>query len=482
MEQARTFQEWEAIASRLDTVLGNDIWRQNPASKHYDYKLIAGRFKRLIQARKEGDVKELVSLLRSGLLRNLGSIGSISLYNRAYAGTKLLIEDYVNEVISGLLYIDETPAEKLRMSEQQRLDFFHDTRQSFGRSALVLHGGSLLGLCHIGTVKALHENGLLPQILSGATVGAMVAALACSVPDEELISTIDKISSEMPSLSKEYSSFGSVVEGVISSLYPPEILLFEQYVRGRLGNMTFEEAYLLSERVLNITVTPKSGPRGVQRALELPRLMNYLTTPNVVVWTAIRASIGTGILPGKVEILAKNNKGDIVPYLRENVEYVPSNTTVYLSPRDSPYTRLSELFNVNSFIVSLTRPYFAPLLLSDFKHRGHHNWVMQLLKLIRLELQHRLAQLTQLGLLPGLIQRIFVDEDIPGGFQVTIVPEPPFLRDFGKVFDSHNIKEKVDYWIHVGERGVWPMMAIIWARSAVEIALDSIYRKIPSYS
>jgi TAG lipase/lysophosphatidylethanolamine acyltransferase len=308
----------------------------------------------------------------------------------------------------------------------------------------------------------------------------MVAALACSVPDSELISTIDKISSEMPPLSKEYSSFGSVFEGVISSLYPPEIMLFEQYVRTRLGNMTFEDAYLISEKVLNITVTPKPGPKDEQRALELPRLMNYLTTPNVIVWTAIRASIGTGILPGKVEILAKNHRGEIVPYLRENVDYLPSNATVYLSPRESPYTRLSELFNVNCFIVSLTRPYFAPLLLSDFKHRGHRNWGMRMLKLIRLEVQHRVAQLTETGLLPVAVQRIFVDEDIPGGFQVAVVPEPQLLRDFGKVFDSHNIKEKVDYWIQVGEQGVWPMMAIIWARCAIEIALDNIYRKISS--
>ena len=35
---------------------------------------------------------------------------------------------------------------------------------------------------------------------------------------------------------------------------------------------------------------------------------------------------------------------------------------------ESPYTRLTELFNVNNFIVSLARPYLAPLAINDLKH------------------------------------------------------------------------------------------------------------------
>lgn len=37
----------------------------------------------------------------------------------------------------------------------------------------------------------------------------------------------------------------------------------------------------------------------------------------------------------------------------------------------SPYTRLTELFNVNHFIISLARPYLAPLISNDLKH--YHN-------------------------------------------------------------------------------------------------------------
>jgi TAG lipase / lysophosphatidylethanolamine acyltransferase len=46
--------------------------------------------------------------------------------------------------------------------------------------------GSTTGLYHIGVVKALHERDLLPRIISGTAVGALIAALICIHTDEEL--------------------------------------------------------------------------------------------------------------------------------------------------------------------------------------------------------------------------------------------------------------------------------------------------------
>lgn len=43
-----------------------------------------------------------------------------------------------------------------------------------------------LALYHIGVVKALNEQGLLPRIISGTAIGAMIAALICIHTDEEL--------------------------------------------------------------------------------------------------------------------------------------------------------------------------------------------------------------------------------------------------------------------------------------------------------
>uniref|UniRef100_A0A060T8F5 ARAD1D06072p n=1 Tax=Blastobotrys adeninivorans TaxID=409370 RepID=A0A060T8F5_BLAAD len=498
LDEAKSYHEWEELSYKLDSILGNDIWRQNPVSRKYDYRLISSRLKELVAARDNRNIELLMDRLRSGLLRNIGSIASTHLYNRAYSGTKLLIEDYINVVIQCLEYVErggrpltasaskipnggEPPSprtyNKPMITRQRKLNFFSDTRQSFGSTALVLHGGSLFGLCHIGMIKTLFNQGLLPRIICGSTVGALVASLVCSCVDEEVYETLDNVSSEMSPLRQGYTDikYHSVAEGVISSMCPPEILIFEQYIREKLGNMTFEEAYQRTGRILNIPVTPKTKPGQV--APPVPTLLNYLSSPNVVVWSAAQCSIGTGIIHKKVELLVKGLDGQLRPYLDANdIEYTPANQAVYADDRESPYTRLSELFNVNNYIVSVARPYFAPILLSDFKYRAAKSFKTRFLKLTRLELQYRLNQLSQWGLVPPMIQQWFVDGNIPAGFQVTVVPElPSLIRDIGKVFDSDNIKEKVDYWIKIGERSVWPVLNIIWARCAIEFVLDDLY-------
>lgn len=55
-----------------------------------------------------------------------------------------------------------------------------------------------LGMYHLGVVKTLFEHGLLPRIISGASVGALVAALVCVKTDDELpvsTLTISRVSS-----------------------------------------------------------------------------------------------------------------------------------------------------------------------------------------------------------------------------------------------------------------------------------------------
>ena len=51
--------------------------------------------------------------------------------------------------------------------------------------------------------------------------------------------------------------------------------LLEECVRANVGDLTFEEAYARSKRILNITIAT-AGKTGT------PNLLNYLTAPNVV--------------------------------------------------------------------------------------------------------------------------------------------------------------------------------------------------------
>lgn len=54
-----------------------------------------------------------------------------------------------------------------------------------------------------------------------------------------------------------------------------DMKVLQECVRTNVGDLTFEEAYVRSKRVLNISVSSS-------RTQEVPQLLNYLTAPNVV--------------------------------------------------------------------------------------------------------------------------------------------------------------------------------------------------------
>lgn len=264
--------------------------RQNPVSRHYDYRLILGRLEALMSARESEDILTLVNLLRSGLVRNLGNITSTKLFTHAYAGTKLLIDDYISQVALSIQYVaslQPAPIHESGFTSQAKLELLHDTRQAFGRTTLLLQGGSAFGLCHLGVVKALHLQGLLPRIITGTAAGAMVAALVGIHPENELLAllegeTIDfslidarrKGHAEGQHESCVRTFFRRVKRFILTGhLFDMEFL--EECVWANVGDLTFEEAYARSKRVLNITVAT-AGKTGT------PNLLNYLTAPNVV--------------------------------------------------------------------------------------------------------------------------------------------------------------------------------------------------------
>lgn len=57
---------------------------------------------------------------------------------------------------------------------------------SLSKVGLVLSGGGVRGIAHIGAIKALEEHGIFPDIVSGSSAGAVVGALYCHgySPDE----------------------------------------------------------------------------------------------------------------------------------------------------------------------------------------------------------------------------------------------------------------------------------------------------------
>ena len=232
-------------------------------------------------------------------MRNLGNISTPRLFNRAFAGTKLLIEDYITQVAQAIADVTRLPTSPGAdgsgvipgFSSQAKLDLLHDTRQAFGRSTLVLQGGAIFGLCHLGVVKALFARGLLPRIITGTATGALIAALVGVHTEDELPRFLNGDSIDLSAFAgKGSTGHGGHDDGSFDGWwntltrrirrflregYFLDVTILEQCVRANVGDLTFEEAYNRTKRVLNITVAT-TGRGGV------PNLLNYLTAPNVV--------------------------------------------------------------------------------------------------------------------------------------------------------------------------------------------------------
>ncbi|KAJ3411302.1 hypothetical protein HDV05_002406 [Chytridiales sp. JEL 0842] len=184
MSVATNYEQWAAAGLALDRLQDNEKWKADPASEDYDHGLLQDRLKQLKVARESGDLASMIFLLRTSLSRNLGDMGNPKLYTKSYVGTKHLIEDYINEVTMQLNMICDTDSPEISL--EAKFDFFTNTQRAFGRTALLLSGGAVFGLTHVGVVKTLYEAKMLPKIINGSSVGSIVAAVICTKTDEEL--------------------------------------------------------------------------------------------------------------------------------------------------------------------------------------------------------------------------------------------------------------------------------------------------------
>jgi len=134
-----------------------------------------------------------------------------------------------------------------------------------------------------------------------------------------------------------------------------------------IGTYTFQEAFDRTSRIINITVAPLNQ-------YDPPRLLNYLTAPHVCVWSAAAASCALPGMFDSISLIVKEPNGQFRPeheWTRQGVvesEEVKAAkqllATTYSDgslENDLPMEQLSELFNVNHFIVSQANPHSAIL-------------------------------------------------------------------------------------------------------------------------
>lgn len=453
LDKATTYDTWRTHAVELDAMEGLDVWKTDSVSPFYEHALIQQRLVNLRAWRKAGDWSQVIFSLREGLQRNLGNLANPELYRHTHIGTKYLIDDYTTEVTSLLNYLCDHDIPELPYN--QKMMFFRHTGQSYGRSALMLSGGANMGMFHMGVIKALREHKLLPRVISGSSAGAVMTSLLGTRNESELDALfrgegLDLHSWRRLSLREMFRQ---------KSIMDNQQL--EKFLRLNIGEVTFEEAFKKTRRMINITVSP------VARNLQ-PQLLNYLTTPHLLVWSAVLASCAVPGLFPPVMLMSKDRVGQEKPWM-SSVRWVDG-----AIQSDLPSQRLAELYNVNHCIVSQTNPHVLPFMSDPARKEG---WVRFINDLLKGELKYRSKQVLQLasyGLNQGIPKALLegvvaiVDQQYLG--DVTIHP-PIRGRDYARILGNLSHAE-FRQWVLTGERATWPKIAIIRDQTTIGQTLE----------
>ena len=214
----------------------------------------------------------------------------------------------------------------------------------YGRSAFLMSGSGAFLYFHMGVVKALWSEGLLPHIMSGSSGGSIVGALISTHVDHEIPPFFEPENLVTEGSDEIASQTGLSIFGGTRRLKIDEI---RERISNMIPDLTFQEAYELTGRHLNVSIAPAEKH-------QTSRLLNAIASPNVYIREAVMASCAVpGVYP-PVTLAAKDHKGERKPYL-PNRKWVDGSVT-----HDLPAKRLGRLYGVNHHIVSQANPLITP--------------------------------------------------------------------------------------------------------------------------
>lgn len=341
--RALRYEEWHAAAAELDRLEENDAWQAVDDSPLFDAALLRRHIAEIRALREAGDPLPLESTLTESLYRNLSEVTAAPLYEETHTGEpKHVVTEWLDECVRGLDYLRE--ADIPGLSRSARRARFSRALDNLGHTALMLSGGGAWGLYHLGVVKALKDAGLLPNVICGSSMGAIVAAGVGVRTDDEL----DALFVDLESIHRIAIRVASPRTALRerSVLDPTQLA---EHVEANVGQWTFGEAYARTGRILNVSVSPT-------RARQKPRVLSHRTAPDVLVADATHASCSIPGLFGSVGLRQRAADGSIVPY-------VASERWVDGSLRgDLPLRRMGRLHNVNHFVVSQANPFVLPFV------------------------------------------------------------------------------------------------------------------------
>lgn len=472
-QHAMSYEEWSYAGLRLDELTDKTKWKQKVESNLYDYKLIRELTTKLREKRIAEDYSELLYTIRTSWVRNLGNMGNVNLYRHSHVGTKFLTDEYLNEsrlAIDALLHQSE-------LDDGYLLGILQQTRRNIGRTALVLSGGGTFGLFHIGVLSTLFELDLLPRVISGSSAGAIVASILSVHHKDEIPQLLERV------LDTEFNIFKDDKQKSESENFLIKISRFLKNgtwfdnkhlvntMVSFLGDLTFREAYNRTGKILNITVSPAS-------LFEQPRLLNNLTAPNVLIWSAVCASCS---LPG---IFPSSPLYEKDPHTGEKREWSGSASVKFVDgsvDNDLPISRLSEMFNVDHIIACQVNVHVFPFLKlslscvggdieDEFSARLKQN-LTNVYNFMANEAIHILELACELGVAKNALtkMRSVLSQQYSG--DITILPDMKMLFRLNELLANPS-KEFLLRETTNGARATWPKVSIIQNHCGQEFALD----------
>lgn len=347
LENATSYKEWKHSALALDLATGLDNWKYDNTSTYYGYTFIAQRLTRIRYLRRSNQQLELAQYLREGLYHDLANIAHPMLYSQTFVGTKKLIEDYIAAVSAAFEYIASAEFNGFNLDE--KIQYFQGASQAYGQPSLMFSGGATLGLFHTGVCKALLEQDLLPNVFSGSSAGALMTGMLATRTDSELMDLLD--GEGFYDHAFKFRRIGQIIHDRSGIA---DIHKLKDFLRKNLGEYTFNEAFQKSGRHASVVVAPYVSSQN-------SRIMNEITAPDLLIWSATLASCAVPLLFPPVKLTTKRADGIYTPYM-SNVRWVDGSVR-----SDFPQEKMARLYNINYSIACQVNPHIVPFMQSDIE-------------------------------------------------------------------------------------------------------------------
>ncbi|OAL56935.1 lipid particle protein [Pyrenochaeta sp. DS3sAY3a] len=479
LQNAPSYEDWIRGAKELDTYLGNDSWKQKAEYAYYDSKTVKRVCDQMVKLRQRAEsdengrsdtkrpdgqpaaVEDLRALMEACVKNNFVGFENPRLYSETYYGTKDLVQSFVDEAEAALSFLLRTT----QLDADSKRALFKHLGSNFGRTALCLSGGATFAYYHFGVAKALLDAELLPEVITGTSGGALVAALLCTRTDEELKKLL------VPALAHRITACHDDTITWLKRWYKTGAR-FDSVDWARRcawmtrGSMTFKEAYQRTGRILNVTCVP-SDPHS-------PTILaNYITAPDCVIWSTVLASAAVPGILNPVVLMKKNKDGTISPYSFGHKWKDGSLRT------DIPLKALNLHFNVRYSIVSQVNPHINIFFFSSrgsvgrpVTHRRGRGWRGGFIgsateQYLKLDLNKWLKVLRHLELLPRPMGQDWSEIWLQR-FSGTITIWPKSIpSDFIYIL-SDPTPQRLSRMIHVGQQSAFPKLKFIANRSKLE--------------